>query len=349
LFTTDEQSDAVEGPLDLTPESRFSRVAQRCGFVFLFFSAALWIVTTVCFVGVWDHVAAITTFPQWSWATVGILSAAIAWRLLRGRTRSPLALLALWLLATLFFADNVLPVFRGLAHGSAPVTPAPTGAVRVVTLNCASSVLAAGEVMKFRPEIVLLQEIPPSNKVADVAREWFGPAVSVAWGFDCVIISPYTLTPVEDRPPVHYTRAIALLPGDRQILVTSLRLTPPLGRTDLWKPIAWRAYREDRQFRTRQLRSVLEAEPAKPELPQIIGGDFNAPAGDGIYKLLKGYRDSHRAAGRGWGNTALNTIPLFRPDQIWLKRLSALSSHAIQTIHSDHRMVVTDIALDEPH
>jgi endonuclease/exonuclease/phosphatase (EEP) superfamily protein YafD len=328
------------------PESRFSRIAQRCGFVFLFLSAVLWIITTVCFIGVWDHVAAVTVFPQWSWATVGVLSAAIAWRLLRGRTRTPLILLAIWPLTALCFSDNLLPVTRGVLYGFAPTPGAPTGRVVVVTLNCASSVLAAGEVMKFRPDIVLLQEIPASNKVAQVARDWFGPTVSVAWGFDCVIISPYPLTPLDNRSPVYYTRAIARLPDNREVLVTSLRLTPPVGSIDLWNPATWRAYRADRQLRTQQLRSVLQAEPAKTELPEIMGGDFNAPASDGIYKLLTGYRDSHRLAGRGWGNTALNTIPLFRPDQIWLKGLSPLSSHAVQTIHSDHRLVVADVVLD---
>lgn len=44
------------------------------------------------------------------------------------------------------------------------------------------------------------------------------------------------------------------------------------------------------------------------------------------------------------GNTALNTLPFFRPDQIWLKRLSPSASCAVQTRHSDHRMVVADVA-----
>jgi hypothetical protein len=102
---------------------------------------------------------------------------------------------------------------------------------------------------------------------------------------------------------------------------------------------------EDRRHRRRELRSMLDAGP-KADLCEIMGDDFNAPAGDTIYKLLNGYGDSHRVAGRGWGKTALNTIPAFRPDQIWLKRLSAVSSHGVRTVHSDHRMVVTDVLLE---
>jgi endonuclease/exonuclease/phosphatase (EEP) superfamily protein YafD len=115
---------------------------------------------------------------------------------------------------------------------------------------------------------------------------------------------------------------------------------------DLWNPATWRAYLEDRRLRKRQLRSVLDAPSTKTDLPEIIGGDFNAPAGDGIYRLLGRFRDAHRKAGRGWGNTALNALPFFRPDQIWLGRLLPLSSHAVRTVHSDHRMVVVDALLE---
>jgi endonuclease/exonuclease/phosphatase (EEP) superfamily protein YafD len=327
-------------------ESRAFRFVHRCGLALVTFSAALWLLTTICFFGVWDQVAAITTFPQWSWAIIGILTAAVAWRLLRPRTRIPFLLFGLWLLATLCFADNLLPVIRGIVHGSTPSSRAPQGTFRVVTLNCASSTSAAEETVRFQPDIVLLQESPTSNKVAELAREWFGDSASFVAGFDCAIISRYSLQTIDKRPAIHSTRAILILPEKRGLLVTSLRLTPSLGRTDLWNPAAWHAYTEDRRLRRRELRAVLEAELAQTELPEIVGGDFNAPAGDAIYKLLHNYRDSHRTAGRGWGNTALNTIPAFRPDQIWLKRLSAVSSHGVRTVHSDHRMVVTDVLLD---
>jgi len=319
---------------------------RYCGVALMIFSAALWIVTTICFLSVWDQVAAITTFPQWSWATIGILSAAIAWRLLTRRTRVPRFLLGLWIFAMLYFADNLVPIFRGIVHGSAPLSRALPGTIRIVTLNCASSESAAREVMNFQPDIVLFQESPASNKVAELAREWFADSASFLAGLDCAIISGYPLKTIDEVRQTHSTRAILVLPEKREILVTSLRLTPPLGRADLWNPIAWRAYTEDRRGRRRELRSVLEAEASKSKLPEVIGGDFNAPAGDAIFKLLQGYRDAHRTSGRGWGNTALNTIPAFRPDQIWLKRLSAVSSHAVRTVHSDHRMVVTDVLLN---
>ena len=292
-------------------QSKTAPLVRYCGFTFLLFSALLWVATTICFLGTWDHVAAITVFPQWSWAVGGILTAAVAFRLLRSESRLPLFTMLLWLLSCFYFADNLLPVVRGVLHGAAPKGRAQNSTFRIVTLNCASSPLAAREVMKFQPDIVLLQELPPSNTVAHLARDWFGEAGSVVAGFDCAIVSHYPLKAIDARMATHHTRAILTLPQGRELLVTSLRLTPPLGRTDLWNPAAWRGYKEDRRQRRRELRSVLETEP-RVDLPEILAGDFNAPMGDGIYKLLGQYRDSHRTAGRGWGNTALNDIPLFR-------------------------------------
>jgi vancomycin resistance protein VanJ len=327
-------------------EAASSQWQRRCGSVVLVLSAILSGLTTLFFLTAWDQVAAITTFPQWSWALIGTLAAMIGWRLMGRRARFPPLLLVGWLLTTLLFADNLVSVVRGLAHGSAPSSSAPSGSLRIVTLNCASSPLAAAETMKFNPEVVLLQESPASNEVARLAREWFGEKASFVVGLDCTIVSRHTLRALEQRPSPRYTQAILLLSGDREILVTSLRLNPPLGKSDLWNPATWRAYVKDRQVRKRQLQAVLERPSTKPEFPEIMAGDFNAPAGDGIYKLLIGFRDAHRRAGRGWGNTALNSLPFFRPDQIWLKRLFPVSCYAVRTTNSDHRMVVADLLLD---
>ena len=50
-------------------------------------------------------------------------------------------------------------------------------------------------------------------------------------------------------------------------------------------------------------------------------------------------------AGHADGRIQISEM-LPRPDQIWLKRLSAVSSYAVRTAHSDHRMVVTDVLLN---
>ena len=56
-------------------------------------------------------------------------------------------------------------------------------------------------------------------------------------------------------------------------------------------------------------------------------------------------QDGFGEAGIGWGNTITNNLPVHRIDQIWISQgLRALAVSARRTRHSDHRMVVCDIA-----
>jgi len=74
----------------------------------------------------------------------------------------------------------------------------------------------------------------------------------------------------------------------------------------------------------------------------IFGGDFNVPANDGcLAPLHDRLTDAFSLGGIGWGHTALNDVPLFRIDQIWVSRnLSVKSVRAYRSKNSDHRMVV---------
>jgi vancomycin resistance protein VanJ len=91
------------------------------------------------------------------------------------------------------------------------------------------------------------------------------------------------------------------------------------------------------------LEAALERDSEQKDWPEILGGDFNTPVPDAVFKLLHRFHDAHREAGRGWGNTAVNNLPIARPDQIWLKGLHAISVRAIRTQNSDHRLVLADI------
>ncbi|MGD0111676.1 MAG: endonuclease/exonuclease/phosphatase family protein, partial [Armatimonadota bacterium] len=79
--------------------------------------------------------------------------------------------------------------------------------------------------------------------------------------------------------------------------------------------------------------------------PIILGGDFNAPAGDAVFSLLRPrLRDAFAEAGRGWGNTWSSTLPLVRIDQVWVsKEWRAVNVVARWAGPSDHRMVVCDL------
>ena len=118
-------------------------------------------------------------------------------------------------------------------------------------------------------------------------------------------------------------------------------------RIDLWSPDCWREQTANRQRRRRQLETIVSAiEGGTSSSPLIIGGDFNAPPGDAVFDSLPPtLHDAFGEAGRGWGNTIINSAPFLRIDQIWLSpQFRATNCYSQKTVHSDHRMVVCDIA-----
>jgi endonuclease/exonuclease/phosphatase (EEP) superfamily protein YafD len=325
---------------------------QRIALVCLLLSAALWIAITLCFLFRWDWAAAVTVFPYWSWTLIGCFAAYVAFRLRGGRwilVTLPVA----WIITTLFFADNLGSLWRLLKSDPSSLERREPGAVRVITLNCAGSPAAAAEAGAFKPDIVLLQEIPSTNELARLTQEWFGGTGSFVAGFDCAILARGQLQRSEGRPPPEFIHAFYPLSTNQTVLVTSLRLVPPAGRLDLWNPKAWSASTENRRLRRSQLEDALARTSFMSTHPEILGGDFNAPVSDAVYRLRSqwfgaSFLDAHREAGRGWGNTALNSLPIARSDQIWLKGSRAISVHTVRTKHSDHRMVVADIEFPAP-
>ena len=79
--------------------------------------------------------------------------------------------------------------------------------------------------------------------------------------------------------------------------------------------------------------------------PALIGGDFNAPAGDAIFRLLgsAGFADAFAAVGSCWPNTFPNAAPMLRIDHQWSNaRLVPVRGRVVKSIHSDHRLVICD-------
>jgi endonuclease/exonuclease/phosphatase (EEP) superfamily protein YafD len=130
--------------------------------------------------------------------------------------------------------------------------------------------------------------------------------------------------------------------------VISLRLLPGIVRMDMWAWSCWQAHRQHRQAQREQLRPIVQQMDSLPRnVPLIVGGDFNAPAGDAIFRLLHPrLRDAFKEGGVGWGNTFMNDLPIIRIDQIWVNdnfRVAAVVAR--RTKRSDHRMVICDLIL----
>lgn len=332
--------------LEATPKRRYFRLAVAWMFVGL--SAALWIGIVFCYALRPDACAAVTIFPAWVWPLFGVLLAALSWpRREAVHRRSAVGImLGLWLIFLLCFAEESRSIWR-------PVSPAArrSDRVRIVSLNCnAGDALAAAEATASHPDIVLLQEAPARGDVQQLARRVFGDKARVAWGPDGAILARGTVTEVALPPAeaVNFAQARVQLKPGVEVNVFSLRLLPAVFRFDLWSPACWRAQTANRRARRAMLQAIARRMNALPINEAIIlGGDFNAPQGDAVFRELKPrLRDAFKEAGRGWGNTIINDFPVLRIDQIWISRhFQAQSVSAHSTANSDHRLVICDLLL----
>jgi endonuclease/exonuclease/phosphatase (EEP) superfamily protein YafD len=333
-------------------------------------SVALWAGVSFCYGLRPDACAAVTIFPTWAWAALGLLLAALG---VRRKSKRPAALVAvLWVVSLLIMAEEPVSLARA-AFGQAPSSelraPRESGSLqhgarrtelgaaneasllRVVSLNCAGGNFeAAAEVARFEPDLVLLQESPSRQEVERLGRQLFHRADGALWGVDASILARGHLTAAATPPALRITcvQAHVQLASGLETDVVSLRLIPALVRTDLWSPGCWRDQTANRLARRDQLRAIVQQIDALPAAaPLVLGGDFNAPAGDAVFRLLSPrLHDTFREAGLGWGDTIINEEPLVRIDQVWASRqFQAVAVRAQRTQHSDHRMVICDLLL----
>lgn len=315
-----------------------SRLARLLFLLSLIFTAFL----AFCYWSRPDSCAAVTVLPAWVWMFPGlalILPAARSFR------RSVVFVAAVWVAFTLAFGDEP----RSLARSITPVRDSGK-AFRVVTLNCAGgSIEAAHEVKSIDPDIVLLQESPSKEEVERLAREMFGEQGGVVWGVDASIIAKGEIEPLPLESGISIFAVIAKvrLESGPTLWVTSLRLIPPLTDMDLWNADCWRDHKKNRTLRRAQIEELMTVIDSLPtDQPLIVGGDLNAPPGDGAFSPFSPLlRDSWMEAGRGRGSTIINDFPVLRIDQVWVnKHLRARSARVQKTKHSDHRMVIFDLA-----
>ena len=298
-----------------------------------------------------DWLAPVTLVPAWCWLVPVLILTGPCFT--RRHRRWCLLVLTPWIGFAGLFVEDARTVLR---LGSSPTAAWQAArerghAVRVVSLNCfLANARAAAEVAAYEPDIVLLQESPSREHLESLSRDLFGAEGAFLWGGDTAILTRGQLAPRRVDSTSHFVHAAVTLPSGFQTDVISARLNPPVFRLDFWMPGFWIDHHNNRLKHRRQIHDLMdELRNVSSTSPLIIGGDFNAPPNDGaLAQLRQRLRDTFRQAGRGWGNTGTNGFPLFRVDQIWASgNLRAESVYAQRTIHSDHRMVVCDLVLDE--
>lgn len=298
-----------------------------------------------------DACAAVLVLPRWLWIIPGLLFAFLGWT--RSRKRISAIALCLWCLYTLFFVQEL----RSLVHlgHSIPESARKNGtAIRVISLNCsAGDEKAAAEVANYHPDIVLFQESPLRPIVQRLAPQILGADAEVLSGSDVSLIAHGKLTPITpgNAQSAPFGHARIELPSGLVVEVFTVRLHPYGIRADLWSPDCWREQSANRRHQREQFKWLArEVEKVPANVPVILGGDFNLPSGDNLFRILPPrIRDTFRTAGHGWGDTLDNDIPFIRIDQIWCdNHFRSVSTQAQKTVHSDHRMVICDLLVEQP-
>jgi endonuclease/exonuclease/phosphatase family metal-dependent hydrolase len=312
-------------------------------------SAILCLFLYFCFYLRPDFFAAITMIPVWAWCAVGILLAVLGFQ--KASKRLVIILLAIWIIFLLVFAEEPWSLLHSSRASSAAFDTARQrgGVLRVVSLNCRNgNVAAAEEVQQYDPDIVLLQETPRPREVKALAKELYGDEAGTACGRDASLIVHGAILDSPRPESTHYVQARVLLHNGLELEVVSVHLLSPVTKHGFLSDDTFMEMVRNRVSRRDELTIIANQLGAVPRsLPMIVGGDFNAPAGDAIFRLLSpALHDTFKEAGSGWGNTFSNNHPIQRIDQVWVnRRFKTMNVSARKTINSDHRLVVCDLML----
>jgi endonuclease/exonuclease/phosphatase (EEP) superfamily protein YafD len=203
--------------------------------------------------------------------------------------------------------------------------------------------------MSYEPDVLLLQERPDRQPLAAALGKYDGYAV--AQGADGAIIARGTVSPAVTPADYPTTQAALVEVGDRRLGIVNVHLHLPDLEPVLWSREAWRQAAE--RFRVREAQTEVAVRAAGTfgdGVPVIVGGDFNTPPGDLLFRDLPAdLRDCFKVAGVGVGHTIITDMPIERVDYVWAPEPLEIHSVVVRrTHHSDHRLVVADLAWPAP-
>ncbi len=204
----------------------------------------------------------------------------------------------------------------------------------VISLNASGSVQAVYDALTLEPSAILLQESPRKDLLENCLVQF--PDYRLAYGVDSSIVVRGEITDVQ-RGGRHTSARTRF--GSASVELVSLRLqTSQLTGLGLagWSRTRNRSLRESQR---ESLTAICSGLPATG--PVILGGDFNVPAGDPVFRPLKsGFVDAFAGASRGWPNTVTQASPVHRIDQIWLRNWICILLQSRDVRGTDHRMVL---------
>ena len=334
------------------PGRKFSAVALVLA------SLGLHLVTVAIFSRQPDRFAAFTVIPIWIWGTTGLVLSSSAFILLRARFS--LFATAAWALTVLLLADETRPLARlGSPSLDAGQRPSFKGreVIRVATINWAgSNEKISHPIIRYQPDIVFIQEIPHPYRLRELNETLF--AGKGDYRYDkhtrCGLVVRGEIEhhiPSPKELPYRNQQARVRLEGGRRVELVNIHLQSAATDLRLWRRDCWRNHHHNRKRRRMEIAVALqklEKTNINPELSAvIIAGDFNAPAGDRVYRILRRrFTDTFRESGSGWGNTFHRSFPILRLDHTFASQaFHAARSKVVKVKESDHRMVISDLLI----
>jgi endonuclease/exonuclease/phosphatase (EEP) superfamily protein YafD len=312
----------------------------------------------------WDRAAAITVFPFWAWGGLGLILALVGW--IFGRSRWAFVMMIVWIVTILVGSDETRPLLR--SADTKPLIGLPPDEqggrpLRVVTLNCRRmNRVSAEEILPWQPDIVLLQEAPPPAAVLALANRLYPdgkPQEHALGGYSCAVLTRGKIkgfiTAIGQNSAPSLLRVLpCTIEMDGALMhVVCVHLQGAVTDVGLHRRSTWALHYRNRQSRRAEMvdvRHYLETLRVLQSAPIVIGGDFNAPAGDAVFRELQpDFTDAFATVGAGWGNTFPNHTPVLRIDHLYANALlKPLRARTVKTVNSDHRMVVADFLLQKP-
>lgn len=327
------------------PTEKLSHAVRFLNILVTGISLLLFLFLTLCYAQQYDACAAVTVYPSWIWFLCGLCFAFI---LVRNKSKQiAVSTLCLWLLFLIVFTDTPLSLWRGIRNQSNSEWIAARDqqrAMRVISLNCSGRKTSVLALKQWEPDLILIQETPNKNQLKEITAELMGPNGSFLAGVDASLITRGEIELIAAAG--NFIVSKITLPTGQELVVASLRLSPPPFRFDLWKPECWRAFRDHRIKQRSEVAALTKILMGLPNrFPVIVGGDFNANPHDPIFaELPASLQDAFVTTGSGWGNTIINDIPFLRIDQIWNNNsFQPVRVVAETSIDTDHRMVITDL------
>lgn len=313
------------------------------------------LITVVLYVRQPDRFAAFTLFPIWVWGAVGLAFSSSAFLFLR----APLSLFttAAWAITILLLADEARPLGRLGKTGLKPGTPERyegRNVLRVATINWAGSPEDFSDaIVEYKPDIVFIQEIPHPYRLRELNDTLFDSRGDYRYDSRarCGVVVRGTIMQHIQNPVYRSQQVRMSLPNGRLVELVNLHLQAASTDLRLWRRDCWRTHHHNRKLRRGELAfalQILEKTNRNPTLPAVlVAGDFNAPASDRVYRMLKKeFIDTYSESGTGWGNTYHRLFPILRLDHIFCsKAFIPVRSRTVGIGDSDHRMVVSDLII----